>query len=190
MRKVNNIHEKRRNSLVTPKIDLTTKNPSSSKVDNLLINKKFISIAIFAIILTLVAIGTTIFKNNSNKVNGVSQEVSYEDSVKTVEEIEKNVSREKDLLSDTSYNKSVKINDNGQIINNNLNESSKKTSSIPLIPPIAAIITFGLGIFAFWKWIEFFSLFNPENAMTSLLSPAVITFLTFRWQDVWSWLNI
>lgn len=186
MRKVNNIHEKRRNSLVTPKIDLTTKNPSSSKVDNLLINKKFISIAIFAIILAFVAIGTTIFKNNSNKVNGVSQEVSYEDSVKTVEEIEKNVSGEKDLLSDTSYNNSVKIDDNGQIIN--LNESSKKTSSIPLT--IAAIITFGLGIFAFWKWIEFFSLFNPENAMTSLLSPAVITFLTFRWQDVWSWFNI
>lgn len=52
------------------------------------------------------------------------------------------------------------------------------------------IITFGLGIFAAWKWFQYFAGFDPGRAFTDIIVPAIITFLAFKWQEVLKWFSI
>jgi len=53
-----------------------------------------------------------------------------------------------------------------------------------------SIITFGLGIYAAWKWFSYFADFNPGSAFTQIIVPAVITFLAFKWLEVLKWFAI
>lgn len=48
-------------------------------------------------------------------------------------------------------------------------------------------ITVGFGIFALFKWIEYFGDFKPESALKNALVPAMLTFLTFQWATVLGW---
>ena len=51
-------------------------------------------------------------------------------------------------------------------------------------------ITMGFGIFAAYKWFEYFSGFKPESAMINIILPAVLTFLTFQWPQVLTWVGM
>lgn len=53
-----------------------------------------------------------------------------------------------------------------------------------------SIITFGLGIYAAWKWFQYFANFSPGSAFTDIIVPAVLTFLAFKWQEVLKWFSI
>ena len=52
------------------------------------------------------------------------------------------------------------------------------------------IISFGLGLYAAWKWFEYFANFAPRSAFTDIIVPAIITFLAFKWADVLKWMTI
>lgn len=52
------------------------------------------------------------------------------------------------------------------------------------------VITLALGIFAFMKWIDFFALFKPESALSSLMVPALTTFLSLKWQALLAWFQL
>lgn len=46
------------------------------------------------------------------------------------------------------------------------------------------IIKFGLGLYAAWKWFEYFSNFSPGSAFRDIIVPAIITYLAFEIQTV------
>lgn len=52
------------------------------------------------------------------------------------------------------------------------------------------IVTFGLGVYAGWKWFQYFANFSPGSAFTDIIVPAVMTFLAFKWTDVLKWFGI
>ena len=45
-------------------------------------------------------------------------------------------------------------------------------------------ITTGFALFAAVKWISYFAGFSTANALTDAITPAVLTFLTFKWEAV------
>jgi len=66
-----------------------------------------------------------------------------------------------------------------QNVNNILNNGYFKTA-----------INFGLGMYAAWKWFEYFNGFSPNSAFKDIIVPAIITFLAFQWQTVLGWFSI
>ena len=52
------------------------------------------------------------------------------------------------------------------------------------------IVTFGLGIYAAWKWFQYFANFSPGSAFTDIIVPAIMTFLAFKWTEVLKWFQI
>jgi uncharacterized protein YjfI (DUF2170 family) len=42
------------------------------------------------------------------------------------------------------------------------------------------IVKFGLGLYAAWKWFEYFSNFSPNSAFKDIIVPALITYLAFQ----------
>jgi len=52
------------------------------------------------------------------------------------------------------------------------------------------IITLIFAALAFMGWITYLSSFHPSSAFTSIISPAIFTFLTFKWSVVLLWFNL
>lgn len=52
------------------------------------------------------------------------------------------------------------------------------------------IISFGLGMYAAWKWFEYFNNFSPSSAFRDIIVPAIITYLAFQWSVVLGWFGI
>jgi hypothetical protein len=55
---------------------------------------------------------------------------------------------------------------------------------------LSTTITIGFGIFAAFKWFEYFSGFDPGTALIKIILPAVLTFMTFQWQTVLKWVGV
>jgi hypothetical protein len=51
-------------------------------------------------------------------------------------------------------------------------------------------LTFGFAIFAFFKWVHYFSDFSVDKALKDAIVPAVLTVLTFQWQQIASWVGL
>lgn len=51
-------------------------------------------------------------------------------------------------------------------------------------------VDIGLLLLAGWRWFEYFSGFQPDNAFKQIIVPAVITFLAFQWTDVLGWVGL
>ena len=51
-------------------------------------------------------------------------------------------------------------------------------------------VTLGFGLFAFYKWIEYFAGFSLQSALTNIVLPGILTFLTFQWPTVLGWIGL
>lgn len=67
---------------------------------------------------------------------------------------------------------------------------AKTLSNLFIDDIFKSIITFGLGIYAAWKWFQYFANFSPGSAFTDIIVPAVLTFLAFKWHEVLTWFKI
>lgn len=67
---------------------------------------------------------------------------------------------------------------------------NKNLKQILVEPKLQIAITMGFGIFAAYKWFEYFSSFSPDSAMLKIILPAVLTFLTFQWPMVLGWVGM
>jgi len=52
------------------------------------------------------------------------------------------------------------------------------------------LITFGLGIFAAWKWFLYIANWSPGGAFTEIITPALLTALAFKWKALLSMTGI
>ena len=55
---------------------------------------------------------------------------------------------------------------------------------------VKPIIKFGLGMYAAWKWFEYFASFKPSSAFLDIILPAMMTFLAFKYDVVLGWFKI
>jgi hypothetical protein len=70
-----------------------------------------------------------------------------------------------------------------KLANNNLNTIlTDKTFQLA--------ITIGFGLFAFWKWIEYFSSFSTGSALTGIIVPSLLTYLAFQWNTIISLMGL
>jgi hypothetical protein len=70
-----------------------------------------------------------------------------------------------------------------KLANNNLNTIlTDKTFQLA--------VTIGFGIFAFFKWIEYFSSFSTGNALTGIILPSLLTYLAFQWNTILSLMGL
>jgi hypothetical protein len=51
-------------------------------------------------------------------------------------------------------------------------------------------VTIGFGLFAFYKWVEYFANFNVSSALRDIIMPSLLTFLCFQWNKVLQWVGL
>lgn len=51
-------------------------------------------------------------------------------------------------------------------------------------------VTLGFGLFAFYKWVEYFASFSLGSALQGIILPGILTFLTFQWPTVFNWVGL
>ena len=51
-------------------------------------------------------------------------------------------------------------------------------------------ITLGFSLFTVYEWFKFFSTFNLATALSNIILPVLLVFLTFKWGTVLEWVGL
>lgn len=57
-------------------------------------------------------------------------------------------------------------------------------------PKFKIAMSLGFAFFTLYKWIDFFANFDVSKALVNIVLPAVLTFLTFKWDTVLGWIGL
>lgn len=52
------------------------------------------------------------------------------------------------------------------------------------------LIGFTFGLYATWKWFDYFASFKPDDAFSAIITPAMMTYLAFQYPTVLAWFGL